>query len=250
MARHPSPFCSLHSLRISAEVPAVKPSSLKKVPSSRMPAHPAAYFKKFSIFEDNEPLLVSIRTIISEGVLSLPGNQDHNRGVRHLSNFPEKVAAEIDPFFQSVVAEARKLVAFPLKEVLIHAPLLVVAPKTSSSSNAWTKGTLHRDFNCTKTSGVYSFMLFLDEVTEENGTVSFWKHSKSISPIDPRHPERAINKAGLSSELVHGPEGTVYVWDARILHRSHANSTPQRRITVQWIVTSAGRNGISLAITI
>ena len=247
MARHPSPFCSLHSLGISPVVP-VKPSSLK-VSSSRMPASPAAYFKKFSILKNHEPLLVSIRTIIAKGVLSLPCIQDHNRGVRHLTNFPEKVAAEIDPFFQSVVAEARKLVAFPLKEVLIHAPLLVVAPKTSSSSNAWTKGTLHRDFDCTETSGVYSFMLFLDEVTEENGTVSFWKHSKSISPIDPRHPERAINQAGISSERVYGPEGTVYVWDARILHRSHANSTPQRRVTVQWMVTSAGRNGISLSIT-
>ena len=247
MARHPSPFCSLHSLGISPVVP-VKPSSLK-VSSSRMPARPAAYFKKFSILKNNEPLLVSIRNIIAKGVLSLPGNQGHNRGVRHLSNFPEKVAAEIEPFFQSVVAKARKLVAFPLKEVKIHSPLLVVAPKTSNSSNAWTKGTLHRDFDCTETSGVYSFMLFLDEVTEENGTVSFWKHSKSVSPIDPRHPERAINNAGLSSERVYGPEGTVIVWDARILHRSHANSTPRRRVTVQWIVTSAGRNGISLSIT-
>jgi len=215
-----------------------------------MPARPAAYFKKFSILKNNEPLLVSIRTLISKGVLSLPGNQNHSRGVRHLSDFPENIKAEIEPFFQSVVTEARKLVAFPLKqEVLIHSPLLVVAPKTSSSSNAWTKGTLHRDFDCTKTSGVYSFMLFLDEVTAENGTVSFWKHSKTISPIDPRHPERAIDKAGLSSEQVYGPEGTVYVWDARILHRSHANSTHQRRVTVQWIVTSAGRNGISLSIT-
>jgi len=214
-----------------------------------MSARPAGYFKKFGILENNASLLVSIRSIILKGLLSLPGNQDHNRGVRHLLNFPEKVKAEIAPFLQSVVCEARKLVAFPLKDVLIHSPILVVAPKSSSNSNAWTKGTLHRDFDCTETSGVYSFMLFLDEVTAGNGTVSFWKHSKYISPIDPRHPERAINKAGLSSELVHGPEGTVYVWDARILHRSHANSTPQRRITVQWIVTSAGRNGISLAVT-
>ena len=246
MARHPAPFCTLHSpknLHVASPIP-----SRIKVSAFQTPVA-AAYFKKFSILKNNKPWLDSIASIISKGVLSLPANQDLNNGVRCLHHFPDKVAEEIEPFFQLVVAEARKVVAFPLKDAIIHSPLLVVAPKASSNSNAWTKGTLHRDFDCTATSGVYSFMLFLDEVNEDNGTVSFWRHSKSIGPIDPRHPERALHKAGLSSEQVYGLEGTVYVWDARLLHRSHANSTSKRRVTVQWIVTSAGRNGISLSIT-
>jgi ectoine hydroxylase-related dioxygenase (phytanoyl-CoA dioxygenase family) len=134
-----------------------------------------------------------------------------------------------------------------------HQPLdsasTLVAPRTSSHSNAWTKGPIHRDFDDIETTGVYSFLLFLDEVTSENGTVAFWRHSKLIGPIHPRHPERALDQAGLTSELLVGEEGTVYVWDSRLLHRSLANRTQKRRLALQWLVTSSGKNGVSLSIT-
>jgi ectoine hydroxylase-related dioxygenase (phytanoyl-CoA dioxygenase family) len=89
----------------------------------------------------------------------------------------------------------------------------------------------------------------LDEVTTKNGTVAFWRHSKLIWPVDPRHPERALVQAGLKSESLLGKEGTVHVWDSRLLHRSLANRTEKRRLALQWIVTSTGKNGVSLAVS-
>jgi ectoine hydroxylase-related dioxygenase (phytanoyl-CoA dioxygenase family) len=147
------------------------------------------------------------------------------------------------------VAVATKVVAFPLKDPVIHAPVIVAAPPSSSHSNGWSEGALHRDFDCIETMGVHSFLLFLDEVTPENSTVAFWRHSKLIGPVDPRHPERAPVQAGLKSESPVGKEGTVHVWDSRLLHRSLANRTQKRRLALQWIVTSAGRNGVSLSVT-
>jgi ectoine hydroxylase-related dioxygenase (phytanoyl-CoA dioxygenase family) len=138
---------------------------------------------------------------------------------------------------------------FPVKDPLIHTPVLVVASKAFSHSNTWTKGTLNCDFDCVETLGVCSFLLFLDEVTPENGTaVAFWRHSKSIGPTDPRHPERAMDQVGLSSESFLGKEGKVHIWNARLLHRSLANITQQRRPAFQWVVTSAGSTGVSLAV--
>jgi ectoine hydroxylase-related dioxygenase (phytanoyl-CoA dioxygenase family) len=157
----------------------------------------------------------------------------------------------MSPLLLSVVAAAMKVTAFPLKVPIIHAPVLVVAPETSRHSNACcSKGPLHRDFDNIETSGgVHSFLLFLDEVTPENSTVAFWRHSKSIGHILPKHPERAPDQAGLKSELLVGKEGTVlHVWDARLLHRSLANRTQKRRAAMQWFVTLAGRNGVSLSV--
>ena len=176
--------------------------------------------------------------------------KEQNRWVRVIVPLSETVLQELLPLLLLVVAQATKQVAFPLKVPRIHAPVLVVAPKSSSHSNAWTKGHIHRDFDCVETSGVYTFLLFLDEVTPENGTVSFWRNSKQVGPLDPRHPERAVNQAGLTSELLLGEEGKVYVWDARLLHRSLANRTQRRRLALQWIVTSAGTNGVTLSVII
>jgi hypothetical protein len=53
---------------------------------------------------------------------------------------------------------------------------------TSSHCNSWTKGTFHRDFDCVKTLGDHFFLSFLDEVAPDNGTVEFWRHSKSTGP--------------------------------------------------------------------
>ncbi len=253
LARHPSRFCSFHTV---LEAPVVPPCRLrKKSPSfssninSLLPYRKqktVAYCQNYSLSHFDQCCLEAIQSIISD----LPStNCRHTVGVRRLVPLPAPVLEKIMPLLLSVVALATNVVAFPLKDPVVHVPTLVIAPPSSSRSNAWSKGPLHRDFDCIETTGVYSFLLFLDEVTPYNGTVAFWRHSKLIGPIDPRHPERALDQAGLSSELLVGEEGTVHAWDARLLHRSLANLTQKTRLALQWIVTSAGRHGVSLSVT-
>ena len=242
---HQSKFCRIHT-----PVPAivVPPSRIsKKPPASRSSFKPACC-NNFSLANSN---LEAIQSTISKRVLpALTDYKEQNRWVRVLVPLQKTVVQELLPLLLQVVAEATKLVAFPLKHPRIHAPLLVVAPKSSAHSNAWTKGKIHRDFDCVETSGVCSFLLFLDDVTPDNGTIEFWKNSKSIGPLDPRHPERAVEKAGLTSESLLGNEGKVHVWDARLLHRSLANRTQRRRLALQWMVTSVGTNGVKLSVAV
>jgi hypothetical protein len=248
LARHPSKFCRTHTPVVACAVPSRRPpkkSSASSIVPYRIHQKTVAYFRNYSLLDFNRPCLEAIQSNISD----FPSNEHcHTVGVRRLLPIQATVLDELLPFLLSVVAAATKVVAFPLKDPVIHAPVIVAAPPSSSHSNGWSKGTLHRDFDSTATSGVYSFLLFLDEVTPENGTVRFWKHSKLIGPIDPRHPERALVQAGLKSELLVGEVGTVYVWDSRLLHRSLANRTQKRRLALQWLVTSAGRNGVSLSV--
>jgi ectoine hydroxylase-related dioxygenase (phytanoyl-CoA dioxygenase family) len=251
-ARHPSKFCRFHTpTDASAPVAPFRRSPHKSSLSSIAPYRSnrqksVAYFQNYSLSQHNRPCLEAIQSSISDFAST---EYRGSAGVRKLLPIQATVLEELLPFLLSVVAVATKVVAFPLKDPVIHAPVIVVAPPSSSHSNGWSKGSLHRDFDCTVTTGVYSFLLFLDEVTPENGTVAFWRHSKQIGPIDPRHPERALVQSGLKSELLVGQEGIVYVWDSRLLHRSLANRTQKRRLALQWIVTSAARNGVSLSVT-
>jgi hypothetical protein len=251
-ACYPSKFCRFHTPSTDASVTVAPFRSLpqKSLASSdstyRNRQKTFAYYKNYSLSQLNQPCLEAIQSSISDfSSAEIRGAA----GVRQLIPIQATVLDELLPFLLSVVAVARKVVAFPIKDPVIHAPVIVVAPPSSSHSNGWSKGTLHRDFDPTETSGVYSFLLFLDDVMPENGTVVFWRHSKLISPIDPRHPERALVQAGLKSELLLGKEGTVHVWDSRLLHRSLANRTENRRLALQWLVTSAGKNGVSLAVS-
>jgi hypothetical protein len=251
LARHPSKFCSTHAFVAVPVVPPRRP--IKKSPAFSNSINSlgpyrnqktVAYFRNYSLSDFNQPCLAAIQLAISDFVASTDKLR-HTVGVRLLLPIPEQML----PLLRSVVAVATKVVAFPLKDPVIHAPMLVVAPEISSRSNAWSKGTLHRDFDFVAITGVHSFLLFLDEVTPENGTVAFWRHSKAIGPLDPRHPERELDQAGLKSELLVGKVGTVCAWDARLLHRSLANRTQKRRLALQWLVTSADRNGVSLSVT-
>jgi hypothetical protein len=148
-----------------------------------------ACYKNCSLLQLNQPCLEAIQSSISDFA-----STEHRgaAGVRQLLPIQATVLEELLPFLLLVVALATKVVAFPFQDPVIHDPVIVVAPPSSSHSNGWSKGALHRNFDCTKTTGVCSFLLFLDEVTTKNGTVTFWRHSKSIWPVDPRHPERAL----------------------------------------------------------
>ncbi len=255
MACHPSKFCWPHAPDVSSLARPQRPPSKKSFNSRIDPVAPCcnrktlAHCKNCSLSIHNKPCLEAIQSTISERVVSSLTDDQHTPGVRCLVAIHETVLQETLPLLLFVVAQASKVVAFPLKDPLIHKPVLVVAPKASLQSDAWTKGTLHRDFDCTETPGLCSFLSFSDEVTPDNGTVAFWRHSKLIGPIDPRHPERALDQAGLTSKLFLGKAGTVHARDSRLLHGSLANRTQNRRLALQWMVASAGRNGVSLSVS-
>lgn len=96
---------------------------------------------------------------------------------------------------------------FPLKtSTRIQEIILAVGPTDGSPSNLWTKGLIHCDFASTKVSGVYTFMLCLDKIAEENGGIQIWKDSKR-SHHDPKNPSQGIEE--LVAKTLLGSKNTV-----------------------------------------
>jgi hypothetical protein len=64
----------------------------------------------------------------------------------------------------------------------VYATILLQHGPTAKSafSNSWTKGILHRDFLDERTSRVHTFMIFIDEVNQANGSVEIWTNSQSL----------------------------------------------------------------------
>jgi ectoine hydroxylase-related dioxygenase (phytanoyl-CoA dioxygenase family) len=121
----------------------------------------------------------------------------------------------------------------------VYEPTLVYAPPKSRQGNSWLHGDVHRDFIHRNAGGIFSFMIFLDDVSGENGAIEFWPNSISVPlPSRPTPALRRITASGLSSTLLTGPEGTVSVWDAREVHRSIRNDTEGSRRTMFFFVTT------------
>jgi hypothetical protein len=186
---------------------------------------------------DVEPdLFHSVKAFIIEKVVPALKSDQVTSGSRNIYHFSDAELEAITPLLLRITSEARNKIGFPVKQPMVQRASMIIAPKSSSLSNPWTKGSVHRDFNNLEQSGVYTFLLFLDEVTVENGTIQLWKGTKLMA-IDERHPERPMERIGLTPELLVGPEGALYIWDARLLHRSLPNSTGEWRRTLQWYVT-------------
>jgi hypothetical protein len=144
----------------------------------------------------------------------------------------------LQPFLNTIINEARGLKLFPLKtEMRIMHPTLVMAPALNSRSTSYTHGIIHRDLSNVDKTGVYTFVLFLDDVTPDNGAIKMWPKSKNC-PHDRRSPKRVIKKSMLEDRILHGPRGTVCIWDARLLHQSLPNRTNKLRRTLVWMVNS------------
>jgi hypothetical protein len=204
------------------------------IPPSPSASKRRAFFKKFTISDES---FLEIQSLINR-ILELEDTDLLERGRRRLFDIDDEDRQELEPLLLSIVSLAKTEIGFPLQTWKVQKPNIVVAPGCSGLSNSWTKGSLHRDFwEEEKTTGVYSFLLFLDEVTTANGTVEFWPNSQCL-PLDRKNPERAISKSGLTAELTVGPSATVYAWDSRILHRSLPNTTKNRRLTLAWLVTA------------
>lgn len=69
---------------------------------------------------------------------------------------------------------------------------IVIAPKESKKSSAWTRGERHRDIHGQNKEECFSYtvIIFLVNVTAENGTVRLWPRSaEHTGDIDPKHPQ-------------------------------------------------------------
>ena len=133
------------------------------------------------------------------------------------------------------VAKSLKSKKLPLKKAILAPGLdIVVAPPVSRKSNSWTKGPIHRDYEGGNP-GVCNFFLCMDDVTEENGAIELWEESKNVK-IEKTNPERNLRK--LKSRKLTGPKGTVFVFDARLIHRSLPNATTKSRSTLVWYALS------------
>jgi hypothetical protein len=78
--------------------------------------------------------------------------------------------------------------------------------------------------------------MFLDEVTLSNGCVELFKKTVHLKH-ERNHPRRFINQYEIESEFMVGSAGTICVFDARLLHQPHPNSTNSQRINLHWYVT-------------
>lgn len=191
-----------------------------------------AYFRNLDVTDSGNYLFV--KKLVDKH-LSRITREDTFSGVRTLLHFTNKELDTLNPCLHKLVDESKKRIAFPLSFVRINAPIIIVAPPVSSHSNFWSKGTIHRDMDSVDTSGVYSFLLLLGNMTKENGSVSFWPCSNGWA-IDGKHPTRFTKMC--PSITVVGCAGTLFVWDARILHQSLPNQTTRYRVGLHWIVNS------------
>ncbi len=149
------------------------------------------------------------------------------------------VEAILEQSKNAPTAQLQRLgLAFRENKFTIWGPSLVVAPPSlpgNKSSNAWTRGAVHRDHEA-EDSAVYSFMVLLDKVTSDNGGVTFWPNSTDTK-IEEKSKLRHVNQQSLPVELCTGPRGNVLVWDAMIIHRSEPNRTVKPRTTMHFFVT-------------
>ena len=196
----------------------------------------AGYFKSYSVSVKDNDNYIKIKQFIRDKVKSYEKDQRIQSGVRRLLEFDEEETKVLHPCLLAMVEEARKEIKFPLRWPMMgHPGYIVVAPKCAAKSNSWKRGKIHRDFSNPEISGVYTFMLFLDPVTKDNGAIEIWRESKTC-PVEPNHKERGILQRGLAPELVLGGEGTLKIWDARLLHRSLPNRTTRDRTTLLWMI--------------
>jgi ectoine hydroxylase-related dioxygenase (phytanoyl-CoA dioxygenase family) len=231
-ARGGTGLCATHS---GEQAIKQQPLTTKSHVAPQIATHGKGCFRTFTLSQD---FFLSVQSYFSSTVIPKLDQLDFSKhGRRQLLSFTADQRKVLDPVLLSVVALSKTEVHFPLNSWKIQTPNIVVAPAKSAFSNSWTKGLLHRAFLDKRTSGVCTFMIFIDEVNQANGSVEIWTDSQWI-PFDKKKPQRAMAKSGLQAQLLQGPPGTVVVFDSRILHRSLPNTTQNRRLTLLWNVSS------------
>jgi len=122
------------------------------------------------------------------------------------------------------------------KDPVAFSPILVVAPPKSSRSTGWTNTPIHRDYEEIGQSGVYSFHLFIDDVTEDNGAIRLWLGTTKL-PLDPHSRNKSVSRMGVP-EVLTGKKGCVWMCDSRLVHQSMPNKTGSARLSLNFLVAS------------
>jgi len=105
-------------------------------------------------------------------------------------------------------------------------PAVVVAAASGSRSNWWTKGRIHRDHQG-KSTDVIMMELYLDDISEDDGGVLFWKDSLRFrEPQNRRDKGRSISEHATSESVIAlGKKGTLFAWNGLTMHQSMPNVT-------------------------
>ena len=211
-------------------VPRVTVTTEKTIPSQR-----TGYFRTFVVKDKN-----TLKDITAKmDNLAIDVNRDSlTTGCPALANLNDDKMEAVRPLMELIVKEARVKFSFPLGRTRIMGTAMVVAPAKSTRSNSWSTGQIHRDFSEVEISGVYTFYLCIDEISEDNGAILFWPESKTCQ-VETKNPKRNIKE--MKSMTLHGPKGTIFVWDSRMLHQSLPNKTADARKALVWLVNSVSK---------
>ena len=134
---------------------------------------------------------------------------------------------------QKVHRKNEKKDGFKGKKITIPAKGTVVAPKSSNRYN-WRMGVVHRDdddMGLEEGDRLYTAILFLCNVTAENGAIRFWPDTTQLKH-NPKKPMDGLE--GRESLDLVGEKGTLVFFDSNILHQSLPNVTESERRMIAW----------------
>ena len=119
------------------------------------------------------------------------------------------------------------------KRITIPAIGTVVAPRSSHRYD-WRLGVVHRDdddLGLEEGDQLYTAILFLCDVTAENGAIRFWPDTTQLKHSGKKPMKGLESRESLD---VVGEKGTLVFFDSDILHQSLPNVTEGERRTIAW----------------
>jgi len=117
-----------------------------------------------------------------------------------------------------------------MKKPVTRKPMVVVAAPTRDRSLPWVHGPVHID---KQTKGVCSFLHMLHDVTSQNGAMKFWPNTTE----SPFNPKNGVDQQEPSKETTN-KDGTLLVFDSRMVHQSLPNTTEGQRLVISGFVCS------------
>jgi len=252
----PSTHCTVHSSedKKKAIIAAKKARARKKRrKSAPKEAQDDGYLEEFDVsmlpqFEDTCKLVETYTSTMVDSSLLKHGA----RNVVDLSPIEDDLRPLLLRITSHITSVSRALDnkrALPVRAPVAFDFQVSAAPPKSSRSNGHSTCPVHRDITepGTTFSGLYTFCMFINTVTAENGAIKIWKGSQQVK-LDPKNRNRVVSRLK-GSELLTGERGCVWLFDSRLLHQSMPNATGSLRLNLVWNVSSAKVAGMVDGIT-
>jgi hypothetical protein len=113
----------------------------------------------------------------------------------------------------------------------------IVAPPKSPE---YAHKPIHRDMEEDESDpGCLLLTLLLDEITPKNGSVRFWTDTV-LFPHNRKSPGRYLSESRCPPKELKGEKGSLWLWDARMLHQSLPNTTEHTTNKLSWFLCSPG----------